>query len=457
MNKKVALAGLGLALFALLGLPFFLTPKVDQVVADKELIVITPHWEGIKYEFDRGFREYWKEKTGETVKVQWLDVGGGTDALKFVLGQFRNNSESIGVDMFWGGGVDPFELMKEKGHLEPFKVSEKQIQRIPRRLFGYNLYAPNFEWYGTVISGFGIIYNKKVSELLGFPMPTTWEDLARPEVFSYIGTGDPANSSTSHVMYEFILQGYGFEKGMDVITRMAANARRFDKHSSNVSREVALGEVAYGISIDFYAGAAIAEAGADKLGFVYPNRLTVVNPDPIAILKGAPHPKLAREFLKYVLSDQAQRLWFLPKGSPGGPAKYNLMRVPILKDLIEKEAQNSSMTYNPFLIEGTLDYKQDFGSKRWTILNDFLRAALIDTHQDLVDAWKAIRKLPEKQREPWIERMTHPLVTEKEMFELAEGSWKNAEYRNNTRTEWTKAYRKRYQKIEDELNRGGHK
>ena len=46
-------------------------------------------------------------------------------------------------------------------------------------------------WYGVALSGFGIIYNRCVIESQKLPLPRTWEDLAKPAYFTWIGSGDP--------------------------------------------------------------------------------------------------------------------------------------------------------------------------------------------------------------------------------------------------------------------------
>ncbi len=84
-------------------------------------------------------------------------------------------------------------------------------------------------------------------------------------------------------------------------------------------------------AIDFYASTKIAAAGPEKLGYIDPRGQRVVTADPIGILRGAPHQKLAREFVAFVLSPQGQKLWMLKKGAPGGPvnnALYRLAAVP---------------------------------------------------------------------------------------------------------------------------------
>jgi ABC-type Fe3+ transport system substrate-binding protein len=454
MSRNALLGGLVAVLLFLLAVPFLFRPPAENVSASRELVVISPHWEAIIYEFDHAFRDHWKTKTGEVVKLRWLYMGGGTDALRFVLSEFKRSPQGIGVDLFWGGGVDPHEKMRKEGVLEPVRVDPGILAPIPQRLFGYYLYAPDRTWFGTAISGFGIVYNRKILERLDLPPPKDWADLACERCLSWVGTGDPANSSTAHAMVEYILQGYGFERGMEILTRIAANARRFDQHANSVNKDVALGETAMGMSIDFYSAAAIAKAGADKLGFVYPERLTVVNPDPVSLLRGAPNRELAAEFVSWLLTEEAQRIWLLPHGHPKGPRKYTLNRVPVIAGMLDRYRNDTTITYDPFKLKETLPYRQDFGSKRWTILNDFLRASLVDTHPELQAAWREVLRRPAAERVALAARLAAPVVTEEEMFRLIDTAWKEPAERNRIRGEWTATYMRRYRAIRGELARG---
>ena len=79
--------------------------------------------------------------------------------------------------------------------------------------------------------------------------------------------------------YELILQAYGWERGWEVITTMGANVRNFTSGGSQAPKDVAAGEVAYGLSIDFYAWAQVGQVGEDYIGFTMPDNLTIVNPD----------------------------------------------------------------------------------------------------------------------------------------------------------------------------------
>ena len=103
---------------------------------------------------------------------------------------------------------------------------------------------------------------------------------------------------------------------------------------------MAIGEVAYGLAIDFYAWAQVKEAGADKIGFVMPDNLTIITPDAIAILKGAANPEVAKAFIRFVMSEEGQKLWLLVEKAPGGPQRFQLNRFSVLPSFYKLPANH---------------------------------------------------------------------------------------------------------------------
>ncbi len=439
-----SLIGLGFA--AILGVPFLARPpKIVAQPTDRKLVVISPHWEGIKEEFELAFAEHYEADTGQTVDVQWLDMGGASDIVRFVTSEFKRSPESIGIDMFYGGGTDPYIRLAREGHLHPYKLPDELLQEIPRDYGGIPLHADDYTWYGAALSGFGIIYNTPVLERLGLPRPETWDDLARPEFVTWVGTADPSKSGSVHMMYEIILQAYGWEEGFAIVTAMGANARYFAKAASQVPKDVSAGEVACGLCIDFYAGAEISEVGDERVGYVMPEGLTVINPDSIAIFKGAPNVDVAEAFMRFTLSEAGQRLWITPPGSEGGPKRYGLSRLPVVPAVYEKYAGEATVKFNPFKWKTTLAYDAEKGSVRWTILNDLLSAAIIQPHDDLTTAWEAVARLP--QEHPLRREFFSSPFTEEELMSLAAEKWSVAEFRARKRAEWGAAFQEKYNRL----------
>jgi len=287
----------------------------------EKLVIISPHWEGIRSEYKRAFEAWHQERHGEPVTVEFLDVGGTSECITFIRSEYSGGRENVTADIFWGGGTDPYLQLAKEGLLAPYRVSDGVLDAMPASIFGMPMYDPEFRWYGTALAGFGIIYNRIVHELLELPAPETWADLARPEFVTWVGSADPRASGSVHMMYEIMLQAYGWEKGIDVITRMGANVRSFPDSSSRIPKDVTAGELACGLAIDIYAQAQINEAGPDKIGYVMPEGQTVINPDSIGILRGAPHREAAERFLEFVLSEDGQTLLMLAPGAPGGPGR----------------------------------------------------------------------------------------------------------------------------------------
>jgi ABC-type glycerol-3-phosphate transport system substrate-binding protein len=253
-----------------------------------------------------------------------------------------------------------------------------------------------------------------------------------------VGAADPRESGSAHMMYEIILQGYGWEKGFELITQLGANVRGFSAGANAIPRDVAAGQVIYGMAIDFYAYGQIAEIGADKIQYVVPHDAAVVSPDSIAILKGAPNMAVAQKFLDFVLSDQAQKLWVLRDTDPEGPKwKGGLNRSSVLPALYD-ELGDRCVAANPFTMElNPIDYDAVKGGIRWDIVGDLIGALVIEPHKDLVSAWKAINKSedPEK-RTAAIQVLGQMPITEAEAMAFSQGDWKMPDVRNQKLKEW---------------------
>lgn len=411
-----------------------------SLAADK-LVIISPHWEGIRTEFTRGFKEWYKKAGKGDVEITWLDQGGTSDDLRFIQSGFERSPSGIGVDLFYGGGMDPYAELAGAGLLVPFKLPDAVLKKIPAELNGIPLYDRQYRWYGTSLAGFGILYNKKLLKMYGLKEPKKWDDLADPKLMDLVGSSDPRHSGSIHMMYEIILQAYGWERGWEILLKMGANVRTFPKSSSQTGKDLAVGEIAAGLSIDTYAYTAIEETGADRLGFVLPRKATVITPDPIAILKGAPNPKAAQEFIRFVLSPQGQRLWLYKKGAPGGPKEFSLNKMSVLPELYKDFRKKSNVTVNPYEMKAGFRYDTKKGAARWNLLNDMVGALIIDTHDDLSAAWKKLSKGKNGKKLAAVFRVP---ITESAAMKLASETWGDEVSRNKTINSWISDARKRY-------------
>ncbi len=407
-----------------------------------ELVIVSPHWEGIRNEVERGFKTYWQREAGREMRIRWLDVGGTSDALRFIRSQFAKTPDGIGIDIFFGGGTEPYQALARERYLLPYSLPESELAQLPKSISGVELYdLEQQRWYSVMISGFGILYNKRVLGLLHLPEPTRWEDLADPKLAGWVGAADPRKSGSAHVVYETILQAYGWQRGWQILQAIAANTRSFSAASSSLPREVIVGEVAYGLLLDFYALSAIRELGPDKLGYVIPPGMAVFTGDGIGIVRGAPQLTLAQAFVRYLLLAEGQRLLYQPAGSAGGPKQHTLGRFPILPAALqEANAEPLLKAYDPFQLAGSFQYDTQKGARRWNLLNDLLGVFLIDNAALLRQARVACNEARDSSCAA-LAQLTVP-VSEAEVEALLDaGAWDDQAQRNRIMADWSASLR----------------
>ena len=414
--------------------------------AQDELIIISPHPEGIETEFGNNFEKWYKEQTGRTVKTDWRDVGGSSSNYRFIESEFKRVPDGINVDIFFGGGTDNYLRLSNNGWLHPYKLPEAQLAQMTQSFQGISLYDAEHQWYGAALSSFGIMHNEELRDMLSLPKVSAWQDLGDVALLGKIGAADLRESGSAHMVYEIILQTLGWDEGFALLTKIGGNVRGFSAGANAIPTDVVAGQVIYGLAIDFYAYGQIAVVGADKIKYVVPSDGAVVNADPIAILKGAPNLPVAQKFLEFVLSEDAQKLWMLRDTDPEGPKwKGGLNRASVLPALYEKLGERSTVP-NPFAMEGTpFQYNSDKGSKRWDLVNELFGVLIINSHKDLVNAWKAIRKCKDPaKRDAAIAVLTKMPITEEKAMELATGAWKDPTVRNEKIKEWGQFAKEKY-------------
>ena len=336
-------------------------------------------------------------------------------------------------------------MLSDKKLSQAYEPPPQILKGIPQNCNGVDIYDKDHTWYGVVLSSFGILQNTRVQRLTGLPLVQRWEDLAQPALYNWVEAGDPRNSGTMNVMFEAFLQFYGWEKGWRLITELGGNTRKFDRVSSTTAKEVTLGESAYGMAIDFYGFTQIAVGGRSNLSFVLPQDFTSINPDGIAILKGAPHLQTAQRFLDFVLSEEGQKLWFLPKGHPDGPRDNSIERMSVRPDFYRRFKGISNIEFSPFDLKQTFLYNSKLGRDRREVVAALVGAMLVDTHPELQAAWRAIIKRGSTEAD--LTELGRMPITEAEALQLAAKEWKKPAIRNLKKIEWQSWAQEKYRKL----------
>jgi ABC-type Fe3+ transport system substrate-binding protein len=357
---------------------------------EPEVVVISPHWEGIKDETSRAFSAWHQKTYGQPATIRWRELGGGgPQIIKFLRGEYAGHASS-GLDVLYGGGIDPFRDLKKDGLLARCDLPPEILAAIPAQLNGMDLRDPDQEWFGASLADFGIITNERARGVLGLPPVRQWSDLIDPRLDGWISACDPRASSSALSIYEIILQSLGWERGWAVLMQMSGNTRAFLSSSAASAVEVGVGDATFGVAIDSYGQAQSAYYGPQNVSFVLPQGQTVITPDSIAVLKNPPHPEMARRFLQFVLGRPGQLLWMVPRGQPGGAVHAVINRMSVQPALYDELAGVTPVRTDPFRLPNDLQYSEELGAKRRVILGQIIAACMIDPHDGLVRAWRAL-------------------------------------------------------------------
>jgi len=478
MQRALIILALGLTL----GLPFYLRPRHVSVPRVAEtLVVITPHNEALRSEYSRGFHDWYFARTGQSIAIDWRVIGGTTEITRLIeseylasfqrywtaqLGRpwsmtvqgafanpvwqptgvagatealeltarraFLDSSVSCGIDVFFGGGPYDYIRQAAAGRLINSGVMQQHPEWftdevIPATFTGEPYRDPAGLWVGTVLSSYGMIYNRDAYARLGITAePRAWEDLQNPKLQGEVALCDPTKSSSIAKAFENIIQqqiqlrweqlainpsrdraswesqaiAEGWVNGLRLVQRIGANARYFTDTSQKPPIDVIQGNSAVGLCIDFYGrGSDLATArrvngAGERVGYFSPPDGTVLSPDPIAVLRGAPHFSAAQAFMEYALSLDGQKLWNFKVGKLGGPERYELRRLPIRRDFYRAEfaAARTDPDVNPYATTNPLIYHPAWTGGIVAEMALVIRVMCQDTHPELVEAWREIIK-----------------------------------------------------------------
>jgi iron(III) transport system substrate-binding protein len=271
---------------------------------EDELVLITPVGKSLSDPALAEFRKHAKQRWNVDVKTSALSAG-----TPLAYGRIVEWNGRPQADLFWGGESALYDRLAAQNLLAPHELQKAVTDAIPEKLGKPKpilLKDPEGFWVGTVLESTGIVYHPRLLQRLGVPPPKDWDDLLDPRLKGHIAQAPPTRSSSSHAAYEVILQRDGDAKGWEWARRLAANTGFFAPRSRDVPAVVARGEFAVGFAVPSYFAFEDRLAGFD-IRYVAP-RTAWITSGPAAILKGARHPRAARAFVEFLLSERGQRI-----------------------------------------------------------------------------------------------------------------------------------------------------
>ncbi|MBI4279022.1 MAG: extracellular solute-binding protein [Armatimonadetes bacterium] len=348
------------------------------------------------------------------------------------------------VDIFWASAVDAFLYLKGNNFLERYTPPAELRRGVPDKVAGFPINDPEGFFFGFAVSGYGIMWNTQYVARHKLPEPRQWEDLIKPVYFGHLIISAPSRSGTTHLTVETILQGYGWQKGWELLIQMGGNMGAITERSFGVPEAVIAGHYGIGVVIDFFALSAIASG--QPVGFVYPS-LTSIVPANVGIIRGGPSTEGGRRFVNFLLSDAGQKLLFKPE----------IGRLPVRESLY---AQAPPGMPNPFKMKAGVQFNANLSAGRYQVTNRMYDQVITFRHAELRRAWEAIYRAERavaaakqagrdaSEAERLLTQARHAarylLVSEKTAAEISGAMDRDAAYRSAKEREWDQVSRSTY-------------
>ena len=296
MSNKI-LATTILAIFAtgLLFLPAF----SGQAQAADKIGWVGPVYKELSASLTEGFKQYYQKTYGKEVEITFVRPGGWPVCVDKV----RAWGGQPDADIFLGAGAPAHEVLKQEGLIVPYRP--KDWDKVPADWHGMKV--KDAEDYWTCFAPWIVtnLYNEKVLKRLQLPPPKTWQDLLNPIYRGNIVHTLPYASGTMHETIEILLQAFGEETAWKYLRLLAAQLGRFSTGSTDTTQLVARGEVPMGV-----AQPQMNAMAARKDGFPVKDLLpekTILVPEAVALLKGAPNEAVGKIFLDWLFSMEGQK------------------------------------------------------------------------------------------------------------------------------------------------------
>lgn len=260
----------------------------DQILADAksqgEVVVYTSLNEGRQANFDAAFTA----KYGIEVKQQRLVAGKLDQKVDAELRAGQNVT-----DVVMGSNTAAYELWRDQGWLASIPDSAlTSIEEWPDAHW-------NGYWADVLTNFYGIIYNTDL--VPADKAPKTWDDLLDPFWTGKLLMIDPANGTSSQLMYNLLLQ----EKGEEFIEKLGDQGSRI---AGGVPGAQAVGSGAALAYFPAVPDTAITAKGAGQpVEIVYPTLSTKTDLE-AAVLTGAPHKDAGALYVDFAMSAEGQAL-----------------------------------------------------------------------------------------------------------------------------------------------------
>ena len=271
------------------------------------LTVYSPHGKELLEYYEKGF-----ETAHPDVDVQWVDMGS-----QEVLDRLRAEKANPQADLWFGAPAEIFGRAASEGLLEPYTPTwADKVPAEARDAQG--------AWFGTYMTPEVIAYNTHA--VTAADAPKDWDEVLDPKWKGKVLIRDPIASGSMRAIFGAILarsiaRTGNTAEGWEWLRKLDANTKEYVLNPALLYQK--LGREEGTITLYNMPDIATLEARTKTpVGYVIPASGTPLLVDAIALVKGAKHLDVAKQFYEYVSTTPALR-----------DAAVKFLRIPARTDM----------------------------------------------------------------------------------------------------------------------------
>ena len=219
-----------------------------------------------------------------------------------VQAKIEEENGNPSADVWFGGTTDPYNVVAAEGLLEPYEAINAS------HLIGPMYRDADGCWYGIYKGILGFMVNADELARLNLEAPQDWADLLKPEYQGKIWLSNYNTAGTAKLVINTMIQKYGHDEGIQYLVDLDKNIEVYTKSGSGPSKNVGTGECVIGIGFLHDGITQIVDNGYENVQLIVPSDGTACEIGPVAIFKGAAHPKAAQKFMEFALSPDCVEL-----------------------------------------------------------------------------------------------------------------------------------------------------
>ncbi len=271
-----------------------------------------------------------------------IKVNTVRDSTGIVTAKLLAEKANPQADVVWGLAATSLLIADKEGMLEPY--APEGVDKI-RASFKDAKNPPHWVGIDTWFSAFCV--NTKELAAKKLPMPTSWDDLLKPEYRGLIVMPNPNSSGTGYLSVSAILQLKGEAEGWKYLDKLNENMAVYTHSGSKPCKMAGAGETVIGISFDYRA--VQQKAGGQPIEAVFPTEGSGWETEANALVKKGKINPAARTFLDWAISPDAMQAYAksypitamdtgvaIPTGYPADPLKQ-LIKNDLVKAAGERE------------------------------------------------------------------------------------------------------------------------